>query len=64
IEQKNTQDDCWDNGKDSFFHGILLPFPLSIAVYFFPFRIFQTVDIVSYIYIDAKFFKMFPFLSL
>ena len=43
---------------------ILLPFPLSIAVYFFPFRIFQTVDIVSYIYIDAKFFKMFPFLSL
>lgn len=44
--------------------AILLPFPLSIAVYFFPFRIFQTVDIVSYIYIDAKFFKMFPFLSL
>ena len=38
-------------------------FPPSITVYFFTFRIFQTVDIVSYTYIDAKIFIMFPFLS-
>ena len=48
--------------KTLFFMVYSFLFPPSITVYFFTFRIFQTVDIVSYTYIDAKIFIMFPFL--